>query len=41
MDELSKQILAGNIESSQVNITMENQVLTFTGLAEPTNEAIN
>lgn len=41
MDELSKQILAGNIESSQVNITMENQVLTFAGLTEPTNEAIN
>lgn len=41
MDELSKQILAGNIESSHVDITMENQVLTFTGLTEPTKEAIN
>ena len=41
MDELSKQILAGNIESNQVDITMENQVLTFTGLTEPTKEAIN
>ena len=41
MNELSKQILAGNIESSHVNITMENQVLTFTGSTEPTKEAIN
>ena len=41
MDELSKQILAGNIESNHVDITMENQVLTFTGLTEPTKEAIN
>jgi ATP-dependent Clp protease ATP-binding subunit ClpB len=41
MDELSKQILAGNIESSHVDITMENQVLTFTGLTKPTKEEIN
>ena len=41
MDELSKQILAGNIESSHVDITMENQVLTFTSLIKPTKEEIN
>src|SRR6056300_1224140 len=35
MDELSKQILAGNIESSHVHITTENQILKFSSTPEP------
>ena len=40
MDELSKQILAGNVESGKVHITMENQMLKFTKAMQPESETL-